>query len=89
MFFCHPHDGGVLHTINIRLSPEQLAYTINHAEDDIILVNSDFLPMLEAIKDQIKTVKKFILLTDRTKPATTLDLSGEYESLLSASRLRL
>ncbi len=50
--------GAVLHTINIRLSPEQLVYTINHAEDDVILVNSDFLPMLEAVKDEIKTVKK-------------------------------
>ena len=82
-FFAVPMMGAVLHTINIRLSPEQLAYTINHAEDDIILVNSDFLPLLEAIKDQIKTVKKFVLLTDADPaPATTLDLSGEYEALL-------
>jgi fatty-acyl-CoA synthase len=84
-FFAVPMMGAVLHTINIRLSPEQLIYTINHAEDDIILVNSDFLPILEAIKDQIKTVKKFVLLTDGD-PAqpTSLDLSGEYETLLSA-----
>ena len=46
-FFAVPMMGAVLHTINIRLTPEQLVYTINHAEDDVILVNSDFLPLLE------------------------------------------
>lgn len=82
-FFAVPMMGAILHTINIRLSPEQLIYTINHAEDDVILVNSDFLPMLEAVKDQFKTVKKIILLTDEEeKPNTSLDLSGEYEELL-------
>ena len=76
-FFAVPMMGAVLHTVNIRLSPEQLAYTINHAEDDIILVNSDFLPMLEAIKDQIKTVKKFVLLTDADPaPPTSLESFG-------------
>ncbi len=82
-FFAVPMMGAVLHTINIRLSPEQLVYTINHAEDDVILVNSDFLPMLESVKDQIKTVKKFILLTDETEiPTTSLDFAGEYEDLV-------
>ncbi|MCF8029057.1 MAG: AMP-binding protein, partial [Desulfobacteraceae bacterium] len=43
-FFAVPMMGAVLHTINIRLSAEQLIYTINHAEDDVILVNEEFLP---------------------------------------------
>ena len=82
-FFAIPMMGAVLHTINIRLSPEQLVYTINHAEDDIILVNSDFLPMLEPIQDQISRVKKFIVLTDLDQaPASSLSVIGEYESLL-------
>ncbi|MFN2110375.1 MAG: AMP-binding protein, partial [Anaerolineae bacterium] len=51
-FFAIPMMGAVLHTINIRLTPEQLIYTINHAEDDVILVNKEFLPMLEAVKDR-------------------------------------
>ncbi len=42
-FFAVPMMGAVLHTINIRLSTEQLIYTINHAEDDVILVNAEFL----------------------------------------------
>ncbi|MFW6414952.1 MAG: fatty acid--CoA ligase [Thermodesulfobacteriota bacterium] len=82
-FFAVPMMGAVLHTINIRLSPEQLIYTINHAEDDVILVNSEFLPLLEEIKDQMTTVKKLILLTDESqKPDTSLALDGEYEELL-------
>jgi len=82
-FFAIPMMGAVLHTINIRLSPEQLVYTINHAEDDIILVNSDFLPMLEPIQDQISRVKKFIVLTDLDQaPASSLPVVGEYEAML-------
>ena len=73
-FFAVPMMGAVLHTINIRLSPEQLIYTINHAEDDVILVNEEFLPMLEAVKDQFTTVKKIVLLSDaKAAPATSLD----------------
>ena len=56
-FFAVPMIGAVLHTINVRLSPDQILYTIDHAEDDLILVNNDFLPLLEAIKGRIDTVK--------------------------------
>jgi fatty-acyl-CoA synthase len=85
-FFAVPMMGAVLHTINIRLSPEQLIYTINHAEDDVILVNADFLPLLAAVKDQMKTVKKIVLLTDdEANPDTPVNLEGEYEHLLAAA----
>ncbi len=83
-FFAIPMMGAVMHTVNIRLSPEQLIYTINHAEDDVILVNAEFLPLLEAVKDQFKTVNKIILLADTpTSPDTSLTIDGEYEALLS------
>jgi fatty-acyl-CoA synthase len=52
-FFAVPMMGAVLHTINVRLSPEQMLYTINHAEDDIILVNNEFLPVLEQIWERV------------------------------------
>jgi fatty-acyl-CoA synthase len=82
-FFAVPMMGAVLHTINIRLSPEQLIYTINHAEDDIILVNEEFLPMLEAVKDKFETVKKVVLISDSgATPETGLQIDGEYESLI-------
>ena len=49
-FFAVPMMGTVLHTINIRLSPEQILYTVNHAEDDVILVHRDFMPIVEQIR---------------------------------------
>ena len=63
-YFAVPMMGAVLHTMNVRLSPEQLIYTINHAEDEVVLVHAEFLPMLEAVKNQFTTGKKIVLLTD-------------------------
>ena len=84
-FFAVPMMGAVLHTVNIRLSPEQILYTINHAEDDVILINTEFLPVLEAIRDRIEPVKKLVLLNDTGQtPATTLDIGTEYETLLAS-----
>lgn len=83
-FYAIPMLGAVLHTVNIRLSPEQILYTIDHAEDDYILVNEEFLPLLEQIKGRIDTVKAYILLQDEQQQLeTSLPIAGEYESLLS------
>lgn len=85
-FFAVPMIGAVLHTINVRLSPEQILYTIDHAEDDVILVHADFLPILESIKGRIDTVHNYVLLSDDGRqPETQVPLSGEYEALLAAS----
>ncbi|BCR05846.1 AMP-binding protein [Desulfuromonas versatilis] len=82
-FFAVPMIGAVLHTVNIRLSPEQILYTIDHAEDDVLLVNEEFLPVLEQIKGRIDTVKKYVLLSDSgNMPQTTLEIDAEYEALL-------
>jgi len=48
-FFAVPMTGAVLHTVNVRLAPAQIAYTIDHAEDDVILVHADFLPLLAEV----------------------------------------
>lgn len=83
-FFAIPMMGAVLHTINVRLSPEQIVYTMNHAEDDVVLVHDDFLPILEGIRDDIKTVKTYIQLSDEdTAQETELETAGEYEALLA------
>lgn len=85
-FFAIPMMGAVIHTINVRLSPEQVLYTINHAKDDVILINREFLPLLEAVWDKVDTVKKLILLENSDGPAqTTLPIDGEYEALLAAA----
>ena len=85
-FFAIPMMGAVLHTVNVRLSPEQILYTINHAKDDVILVNREFLPILDAIKDRIEPVKKYVLLDDGDGPQDSkVDIAGEYEGLLKAA----
>ena len=84
-YFAIPMLGAVLHTVNWRLPPEQMLYTMNHAEDKIVLVHSDFLPVLESFGDKLTTVEKFILLTDdNKKPATKLNIEAEYEEMLRA-----
>jgi fatty-acyl-CoA synthase len=83
-FFAVPMMGAVLHTINVRLSPDQILYTVNHAEDDIILVHEDFLPIVEQIRDRIDRPCKFILIRESDEsPATPLALEGEYEPLVA------
>lgn len=85
-FFAVPMIGAVLHTINVRLSPEQILYTIDHAEDDILLVNGEFLPILEQIRGRMDTVRGFVLLNDEpVPPATTITFRGEYEALLAVA----
>ena len=85
-FFAVPMIGAVLHTINVRLSPEQILYTIDHAEDDLLLVNSEFLPILEQIRGRMDTVKGFVLLNDEpVVPESHISFSGEYEALLAAA----
>lgn len=59
-FFAVPMAGMVLHTVNVRLSAEQLLYTINHAQDDFILVNAEFLPMLEEIWERVVDRKSVV-----------------------------
>ncbi|MFO7750729.1 MAG: fatty acid--CoA ligase [Desulfobacteraceae bacterium] len=82
-YFAVPMMGAVLHTVHIRLSPEQLLYTINHAEDDVILVNSELAPLLEAINDKIETVKKIILIKEGDQEVTSsIVFDDEYETML-------
>lgn len=82
-YFAVPMIGAVLHTINIRLSPEQILYTIDHAEDDILLIHGDLLPIIEQIKGRF-LVDKFVLLgTNNQAKNTKLPLLGEYEEWIS------
>ncbi|MFC0186753.1 long-chain fatty acid--CoA ligase [Fictibacillus aquaticus] len=84
VYFAAPGMGAVLHTINIRLSAEHIAYIINHAEDKVLLVDEDLLPLIERVRDQIPTVEAFIVMTDRDElPETTLEPVYSYEKLLA------
>lgn len=60
-FFAVPMMGAVLHTINVRLSPEQILYTINHAEDDVIILHEDFLALIGQIRGRFERAPKLVL----------------------------
>jgi 3-(methylthio)propionyl---CoA ligase len=65
--------GAVLHTINPRLHPEQIAWIANHAEDKVLIFDKTFLPIVEAIKDHLQTVKTFVIYADAdTMPDNSL-----------------
>jgi len=84
-YFAIPMMGAVLHTINVRLSPEQLLYTIAHAEDKVILVHKDLLPLIKAVRGRITTVAKYVLLIDDDESTDdSVPLATEYERLLAA-----
>ena len=86
-YFAVPMMGAVLHTVHIRLSPEQILYTINHAEDDVILVNSELLPLLEPIYSKITTAKKIILIKETPEdPKTAIKFETDYETLVTNSK---
>ena len=86
-FFAVPMMGAVLQTVNVRLSPEQILYTLNHARADVLLVNAEFVPLLAIIKDQLETVKRFVLISDdgATLGSFGIPYAGEYEALLAAA----
>ncbi|WP_050467105.1 fatty acid--CoA ligase [Herbaspirillum chlorophenolicum] len=83
-FFAVPMMGCVLQTVNVRLSPEQIAYTLNHAQADVLLVNSDFMPVLKQIRGELSTLTRCVLITDDgTPPPNGPGFAGEYEALLA------
>lgn len=83
-FFAIPMLGAVLHTVNVRLSPEQIHYTMAHAEDVAVLVHRDFLPLIAPLRDQLPEVHTWILLEDASGECPA-DFAGEYETLLAAA----
>jgi fatty-acyl-CoA synthase len=75
--------GCVVHTLNARLFAEQLQYIINHAEDQWLFVDPEFIPLIEAIVTSIPTVKKIIVLCDEANlPSSSLLELECYESLI-------
>lgn len=83
-FFAVPMLGATLHTVNIRFSPEQVLYTINHAEDDAILCHADFLPLLLPLLPRIHRPVRLVLLSDAPGAVPPEGFAGEYEALLAA-----
>ncbi|MEM9013446.1 MAG: long-chain-fatty-acid--CoA ligase [Pseudomonadota bacterium] len=79
-----PGAGGIIHTLNPRLFADQLVYIINHAEDRILMVDPDLLPIIEGIWERLDGIRQLIVMTDRAHmPETALDVLC-YEELVAA-----
>jgi fatty-acyl-CoA synthase len=86
LYFAAPCSGRVLHTLNIRLFPEQITYIVNHAEDEVIFVDRSLLALLAPLLPTFTTVRHIVVMEDGAPAA---DLDGvdllDYETLLAAA----
>ncbi|MGA5315739.1 long-chain fatty acid--CoA ligase [Streptomyces pseudogriseolus] len=84
-YFAIPAMGAVLHTLNLRLPAEQLAWIVNHAADRVIIVNGSLIPLIAPLLPHLKTVEHIVVsgLGDRSPLADTHVRVHEYEELLA------
>ncbi len=85
-FFGIPMTGAVLMTVNVRLSAEQILYTLNHARAKVIFCNTDFLPLLASLRPMLPHAKIFVRMRDEDTGPQQDDAfawDGEYETLLA------
>jgi fatty-acyl-CoA synthase len=81
LYFAIPSSGAVLHTVNIRLAESDVAYILNHAEDRVVFVDPDLIPVMENIAPQLKTVQAYVVMDDSV-PDTSLRPAYAYEKLM-------
>ncbi|EKZ99384.1 AMP-dependent synthetase and ligase [Cupriavidus sp. HMR-1] len=85
-YFGVPMMGATLFTVNVRLSPQQILYTLNDAGADVVLVHPDFVPVIDQIRDKLTCKPRFVLMADgQTVPDTAIPFAGEYEALVGAA----
>ena len=87
IYWAAPLSGAILHTLNIRLSPQDLTYIINHAGDSIIFADASLWPVLAAIRDKLPTVRRIVIMPDGVgdAAATAGRAHAEYEALLAGA----
>ena len=84
LYFAVSGSGAVLHTINPRLFPEQIAYIANHAEDRYLFVDLTFVPLLEDLAAELTSVEGIVVMTDQAHmPETALENAICYERLMA------
>ena len=84
LYYAVPAMGAVLHTLNLRLSPADLEYIINHAEDRVIFVDEDLLPLVERLAGKIPTVRQIVVMSNTGSFKTALEPALDYERLIGA-----
>ena len=87
LWFAVPCSGRVLHTLNIRLFPEQLTYIVNHAEDEVIFVDHSLLGLLQPLLPTFTTVRHLVVMNDTGAPLPEIDgvEVHDYETLIAAA----
>src|SRR5258707_5683062 len=76
--------GGIYHTVNPRLFPEQIAWIINHAEDRVMMTDLTFVPLLEKLSDRLPSIEPYVIYTDAAHmPATSLKNAVPYEQWIA------
>jgi fatty-acyl-CoA synthase len=85
LYLAVPSSGAVLHTVNIRLFPEQIAYIVTHAADSVLFVDDSLLAQLEPHAEALRIVRAFIVMGDGPLPHTRLAPVHRYEDLLAAA----
>src|SRR3954465_10854540 len=84
LYFAAPCSGRVLHTLNIRLFPDDITYIANHAEDEVIFVDRSLLKVLWPLIDTLETVKQVIVMDDGAdEEIPDDDRVRDYEALLA------
>ena len=86
-FFAVPMMGAVLQTVNVRLTAEQILYTLNHTQADVLLVNREFFSLLASFAARLESVRHFVLLDDEPTLAEKgpVSFAAEYEALLESA----
>lgn len=85
-YFGIPMMGATMFTVNVRLSAAQILYTLKDADTDVLLVHTDFLPVVEQIREQLPRIRHVVVLSDDGQvPATGFAVAGEYEALVSGA----
>ena len=85
-YFAIPMMGATLFTVNVRTSPQQIAYALNDSRAELVLAHTDFLPVLEQIQADLKFVRQVVVLADgHPMTPTPLPVAGEYEALVGAA----
>lgn len=84
LHYAIPCSGRVCHTINPKLFPEQVAYIIQHAQDEVLFIDPQFIPLIETLQSKLGCVKHYVALCDTaTLPTSTLPNLMSYEALLA------
>lgn len=81
-YFAIPMMGATLMTVNVRLSPDQIAYTLNHSGASVLLINAEFLSALDKIRGELRHIDRFVLIDDSRTVEVPAYFVNEYEALL-------